>query len=190
MHKVASLLRLHQFLPFSRANGPGARAVIWVQGCSLGCPGCFNPDTHSFANGELVPVDDLFQKIADLKDSIEGITISGGEPLQQCEPLALLLERIRGETSLSVLIFTGYTWEELLKRPGAERILSCTDVLIAGRYVQEQRIARGMRGSNNKTIHLLTNRYTMADLEAVPTTEIIITEKGDVILSGINPVNH
>jgi pyruvate-formate lyase-activating enzyme len=40
-------LRLHQFLPSSHTNGPGLRAVLWVQGCSLGCPRCFNPATHS-----------------------------------------------------------------------------------------------------------------------------------------------
>src|SRR3972149_712339 len=41
------ILRLHALLPRSRANGPGMRAVIWFQGCTRGCPGCFNPETHA-----------------------------------------------------------------------------------------------------------------------------------------------
>jgi len=50
-------LRLHAFLPRSRANGPGWRSVVWVQGCSLGCPGCFNPQTHDRAEaGEVAEV--------------------------------------------------------------------------------------------------------------------------------------
>ena len=88
-------LRIHAFEPFSRANGPGVRAAIWVQGCSLGCPGCFNPDTHPFAGGELLAVDDLFRRILALGDAIEGITVSGGEPLQQRRPLLALLQRVR-----------------------------------------------------------------------------------------------
>src|SRR5262245_10990749 len=99
-------LRLHAFIPFSRANGPGTRAVIWSQGCTLNCPGCFNPETHSFKGGEEVSVDDLFRRLASIGERIEGITISGGEPLQQLHPLLAFLRRVRGETNLSVLLFT------------------------------------------------------------------------------------
>ena len=70
---MSTRLRLHAFLPRSRANGPGTRAVIWVQGCSLGCPGCFNPKTHAFSGGEEVPVEELFQRIVELGPAIEGI---------------------------------------------------------------------------------------------------------------------
>ena len=59
-------LRLHHFLPVSQVNGPGRRAVVWVQGCTLGCPGCFNPETHDAGNGNLARVDDLFTQIAAL----------------------------------------------------------------------------------------------------------------------------
>ena len=63
---MTTRLRLHAFLPRSRANGPGVRAVIWVQGCSLGCPGCFNPQTHAFSGGEVVTVEELFERIVGL----------------------------------------------------------------------------------------------------------------------------
>jgi len=182
------VLRVHGFLPFSRANGPGVRAAVWVQGCSLRCPGCSNPDTHPFVGGELVSVDDLFGHIVAPGDAIEGITVSGGEPLQQRRPLLALLQRVRRETSLSVLVFTGYTWEEIQRMPDAGALLACVDVLIAGRYDASQRLARDLRGSANQTVHLLTNRYTMADVQSVPPAEIVITKEGEVVVSGIDPV--
>ena len=182
------VLRLHHFLPRSRANGPGVRAVLWVQGCWLGCPGCFNPDTHVFTGGERVPVDDLWRRLVALRASIEGLTISGGEPLQQRRALLALLRRVRYETPLSVVLFTGYTWDEVQRMPEAEALLSCVDVLIAGRYDAAQRLARDLCGSANKTVHVLTDRYTMADVQAVPLAEVIITEVGEVIVSGIDPV--
>ncbi len=183
-----TILRVHQFLPFSRANGPGVRAVIWVQGCSLGCPGCFNPDTHPFVSGELVSVHELFDHTVALKDAVEGITVSGGEPLQQRRPLLALLQRVRGETPLSVLVFTGYTWEEVQRMRDAEALLPCIDVLIAGRYDAKKHFARDLRGSANKTVHFITDRYTMADLQAVPPAEVIITAEGEVVVSGIDPI--
>ena len=78
-----STLRLHGFEPCSAANGPGRRAVLWVQGCTLACPGCFNPRTHD-RSGDQVGVDELFSRIDQLGDRIEGVTVSGGEPLQGC----------------------------------------------------------------------------------------------------------
>ena len=187
------VLRVHHFLSFSRANGPGERTVIWVQGCTLGCPGCFNPETHPFEGGERVSVQDLFDRIVALGDTIEGITISGGEPLQQRRPLLALLGRVRRETPLSILVFTGYTWEEIQHMPDAEALLVCVDVLIAGRYDAYQQFTpedekRFLRSSTNQTVHTLTDRYTLASLQSVPPAEIIITADGEVAVSGVDPL--
>jgi anaerobic ribonucleoside-triphosphate reductase activating protein len=57
---MAPGLRLHGFVARSRANGPGIRAVVWTQGCTLGCPGCFNPGSHpSEGPGGEVATDEL-----------------------------------------------------------------------------------------------------------------------------------
>ncbi|MCX6914324.1 MAG: 4Fe-4S single cluster domain-containing protein [Verrucomicrobia bacterium] len=185
---MSTSLRLHAFLPLSRANGPGTRAVIWAQGCSLGCPGCFNPQTHALSGGEVILVEEVFQRVARLGPAIEGITLSGGEPLQQREAMAELLARIRCETNLSVLVFTGYTWEEVSALPQARGLLASVDVLVAGRYVAAERVARGLRGSGNKTVHLLTPRYSLADLQAVPEAEVFVGPNGEVSASGIGPL--
>lgn len=181
-------LNVHAILPSSRANGPGARAVIWVQGCSLGCAGCFNPGTHPFTGGELVATEDLFERIVSLAPAIEGITISGGEPLQQRPAVLDLVARIRRDTSLSVILFTGFTWEEVTAMPDGGRLLASVDVLVAGRYVEARRLASALRGSANKTVHLLTDRYTRAALEATPVGEVVLLPDGRLVVSGISPV--
>lgn len=182
-------LRLHHFEPASRANGPGVRAVIWVQGCAFGCPGCFNPETHAMRGGEDWPVAKLAERILSLKDQVEGLTISGGEPLYQHRALASLVESLRQKSDLSVLVFTGYDWSELQRLKGIERFLANIDVLLAGRYDASRRVARGLLGSSNKTVHMLTNRYTLDDLQAVPQAEVLLSPDGSVILSGIDPLS-
>jgi anaerobic ribonucleoside-triphosphate reductase activating protein len=184
----AATLRLHQFLPASRANGPGLRAVVWLQGCSLGCPGCYNPETHTFEGGQRVAIGDLFERLAALASTVEGVTFSGGEPLQQGAALLALLRRLRAETALSVLVFTGFTWAEVQRLPGSDELLKCVDVLIAGRYEQELRLARDLRGSSNKTVHFLTPRYGPGDLEEVPPAEVVIAPDGTVVATGIDPL--
>ncbi len=69
-----------------------------------------------------------------------------------------------------------------------ERFLDSVDVLLAGRYDAAQRVATGLLGSANKTIHLLTERYTLADLEAVPEAEVFVSAQGEILFSGINPL--
>ncbi|WP_168801705.1 4Fe-4S single cluster domain-containing protein [Glycomyces buryatensis] len=177
-------LRLHAFEPRSAANGPGVRAVVWVQGCTFACPGCFNPETHGRA-AEGTAVDGLFDRIAALGD-VEGVTVSGGEPLQQRGPVLALLRRIRTETALSSVVFTGYRWEEFERMPEAAALRECVDVLLAGRYERDRHLGAGLRGSGNKTVHLLSDRYTREDLEAVPRSEVIIRD-GRITVTGIDP---
>ncbi len=181
-------LRVHAVLENSQANGPGRRAVIWLQGCSLGCPGCFNPQTHPAQGGEWVEVDELANRLATWQDNLEGLTISGGEPLQQTKALGALLRSVRRQTSLSVIVFTGFEEAELHRQPGIGDLLACVDVLISGRYRAEQRMARGLLGSANKRLLFLSGRYTPADFADLPEAELIIGVDGQVTFSGIDPL--
>lgn len=181
-------IRIHRFEPASRSNGPGMRAVLWVQGCSLGCPGCFNPETHDPRGGEKQTVEQVVERIIALQDQIEGLTISGGEPAHQHRALSHLLKQVREKTHLSILVFTGYDWSELQRFPGIDNFLAQIDVLIAGRYDVSRRVAQGLIGSSNKTVHFLTDRYTSKDLEAIPQAEVIVSPDGEIILSGIDPL--
>jgi anaerobic ribonucleoside-triphosphate reductase activating protein len=182
-------LRVHHVEPASLSNGPGWRTVVWLQGCTLNCEGCFNPETHSSAAGEVIPVLNLFNMVFSYQSNLEGITISGGEPLQQLPALIAFLSAVRRETSLSVLLFSGYDWQEIQSMPKAGLLVSLVDVLIAGRYIFSQRLAQGLIGSGNKTTHLLSRRYSLADLAAVPEAEVILNQNGEIVFSGINPIH-
>ncbi len=181
------LIRLHATLPQSRANGPGLRGVVWFQGCSLGCRGCFNPETHAPDTGTTVPVESLAREILESWRGIEGITVSGGEPFQQPRALAHLLREVRTHEPLSVLLFSGYRLEEIHEIAGSAAVLDLTDVLIAGRFVPKLREARALIGSANQTAHFLTDRYGPEDLRSLPAAEIVIDATGRIVTSGIAP---
>ena len=183
---TAVIARVHAVEPRSRANGPGARYVVWLQGCTLGCPGCFNPATHPAIGGREVEVSALVREIAAV-DGVEGLTLSGGEPLQQPEAALALLRGARA-LGLSTLVFSGYTIDEIRAQPRGEPILSAIDVLVDGRYVSGERLGAGLRGSSNQRIHCLTARYTLAEVEGTPVAEIRIAPDGSVVLTGVNPI--
>jgi anaerobic ribonucleoside-triphosphate reductase activating protein len=192
---TAPPVHLHAVEPRSRANGPGVRFVLWFQGCSLGCPGCFNPGTHTAAQGSgdaggsrSRPVADLVADIVAQGAAIDGITLSGGEPLEQPEAALALVRAVRGAGELSILVFSGYAIGEIRARPGGAEFLAHIDVLVDGRYRASERLGRGLRGSQNQRIHLLTERYTLADVEATPEAEIRIDARGIVTLTGVNPL--
>lgn len=180
-------LRLHSFVPHSRANGPGLRAVVWVAGCSLHCAGCFNPATHDPALGQVISVADLFSQIVSTP-GIEGVTLTGGEPLPQPGPVLALLRRLRAETKLSTLLFTGFWPHEIARMPFRDELPPLLDVLIAGRYEHGRRNASGLIGSASKTVHFYTERYQTHDLAAIPPAEVIISSDGALVLTGIDPL--
>jgi len=187
-HAPLATARIHAVEPRSRANGPGIRFVVWFQGCTLGCAGCFNPTTHAGDGGREVALDELTAELAQAaRAGATGLSLSGGEPLQQPEAARALLEAARA-LGLSTLAFSGYTIDEIRALPGGPDVLARLDVLIDGRYVARDRLATGLRGSANQRIQRLTERHTLAEVEATPVAEIRIGPTGDVVLTGVNPL--
>lgn len=181
-------VRLHSIVPKSRANGPGVRTVIWFQGCTLRCPNCFNAETHSHVPRIVVKVPDLVRSLTHTGTNVEGITVSGGEPLEQPSGLLQLLRGVRNATNLSVILYSGYRLAEIETTPIGRAILAQVDVLIDGRYVHTQRLARSLRGSANQKLHRFTDRYTLAELESTVGCEIHINPRGEITMTGISPV--
>jgi anaerobic ribonucleoside-triphosphate reductase activating protein len=183
------MLRLHRFLPFTKAEGPGNRACLWVQGCPIRCPGCFNPGTWSKKGGEEVPVETIAGRILDAPD-IEGVTFLGGEPFEQAEALAELGGAVQAH-GLSVMTFTGYTLEEIegRSRPGWRELLSVTDLLLDGPYVKSLTdTSRPWVGSSNQRYHFLTSRYRHLEgqLENLPNRiEVCLQPDGRVLVNGL-----
>jgi anaerobic ribonucleoside-triphosphate reductase activating protein len=187
---LGAVLHLHAIERRSRANGPGVRFTVWMQGCSLGCPGCFNPGTHPDAGGTEWPVASLVDEITGERNAIEGVTISGGEPFEQPAGLRALVAELRARASrLSILVFSGFTRAEIERRPDGPAILAAIDVLVDGRYVDKRRLARELRGSGNQKVHLLTERYRPEEVAATPVAEIVIGADGLVRLSGVEPID-
>jgi anaerobic ribonucleoside-triphosphate reductase activating protein len=183
----ADTLQLAHFEPGSKSNGPGLRAVFWFQGCTLNCPGCFNPQTHPVQGGQTVNFDQIKSWLDMLSPEIEGITLSGGEPFLQAPAVFKLLDLAKAHR-LSSIVFTGFRWEELERIANFSQIIRLADVIISGRYQQNLRLAQGLLGSSNKKFHFLTNRYTFQDFLAIPQAEVLLTPDGQILFSGIDPL--
>jgi anaerobic ribonucleoside-triphosphate reductase activating protein len=152
------ILNLAGFLPRSEVNGPGSRAVVWVQGCPIRCRGCFNEAYWPFSPANLFTVDELASRITTLPD-IDGVTFSGGEPFAQAGALAILGDRVK-EAGLSLVTYTGFTPGQLAKGhcPTWDHLLRITDLLIAGPYMDELACKERYRGSSNQQVIPLSGR--------------------------------
>ena len=166
---AAAWLRVGARVPVTRVEGPGARYALWVQGCSIRCPGCCNPHLFDAALGSAVPVDALLAEVAVARPAIEGLTLLGGEPFDQAAAVARLAAGTRA-LGLSVMTFTGYTLEELRARADAavDALLLATDVLVDGRYEAARPERRRLwAGSENQRFHYLSDRYS-PEIEVPP----------------------
>ena len=182
-------IRVHKILIESYANGPGKRNVVWLQGCTLQCPGCFNPLTHDPAEGKSIPIEQLLTEL--IKAPCDGITISGGEPFQQPSALLELLTLIREQSSLPVLVFSGHSFPVLTDDPEYSICLPLIDALICGAYRQDLPPAyERFCSSANQELILLSDRYKKEDFENLPLGEYIIDGEGNAVLSGIVPFHE
>jgi anaerobic ribonucleoside-triphosphate reductase activating protein len=191
---------LHAMIPASRANGPSLRAVVFFQGCTVGCVGCWNPRTHPF-HGPEVTVDVVAQGVLrSCRDhTLEGVTFSGGEPLQQADSLLGLMHRLhRQAPELSFGMFSGYTehelaqgrywiWGDASSKQRRKRlwqdIRGCLDFAILGRFNQAQPSSLPLRTSRNQVLRVFTHRYSPADFSE-QSTEVSIKEGGRVEVTG------
>ena len=151
------MLNIFDFCEGSRVLGPGLRYIIWVQGCPFNCKGCTSPYGRTMKENILVELNSVAQSIIN-NSSIDGITISGGEPFLQASKLSILLKLVKKvRTELNVIVFTGFDFQEL-NWGESENFLKYIDVLIDGKYVDELNDNKGLRGSSNQKIHFLTKR--------------------------------
>jgi anaerobic ribonucleoside-triphosphate reductase activating protein len=180
-------LNLMGYVDQSEVNGPGCRAVIWVQGCLRECPGCFNPDSWSFKINQLMAVDTLVEKITSNPRN-EGVTFSGGEPFWQAPALADLARKLKAK-GLNVMSFTGFTLEQLQSKnapAGARDLLAQLDILIDGPYIQSLAInsPESQVSSSNQRVHVfnaaLKDRITWASDQ----TEVHVLKDGSRIVTG------
>lgn len=134
------------------ANGEGIRVSLFVSGCNLKCPECFNVNYQDFNFGlawnELVQ--DEFIKLG-CGEHIDGYSILGGEPLLQGREMLELVTSIRARSNKSIWMWTGLRFEELNEMQRS--IVSEVDVLVDGPFIEDRK-QRGLifKGSTNQRI--------------------------------------
>jgi anaerobic ribonucleoside-triphosphate reductase activating protein len=180
-------IQIYRLLERTKMAGPGWRFCIWVQGCSRHCKGCMAKETWQRDGGTAMDADRLLEQIADAAD-IEGITFLGGEPFEQPEVVAALAKQVRAK-GLSTVIFTGFTYEELLslENPHINRLLDATDLLIDGEFMEKEfDLSRPWVGSANQQFHFLTERYNECDLTGINNQiEVRISPNGKALVNGM-----
>jgi anaerobic ribonucleoside-triphosphate reductase activating protein len=183
----AKHLNIMGYVDESQVNGPGTRAVVWIQGCKRECDGCFNPASWSFEINQLISVDDLANKILSHPKN-QGVTFSGGEPFFQAKSLAEVARKVKG-AGLTVMSFSGFTLKELQsdKAPeGSQELLDQLDILVDGPFVKSLAIhsTESLVSSRNQQVHIfnpaLQNELSWASDEI----EIHVLKDGSYIITG------
>lgn len=177
-------LRVANIVARSKIYGPGWRTVIWFQGCTLACKGCWNKDLWPKVGGESWEVDELLNHLLEI--DTEGVTFLGGEPLEQAEPLATLMSGLKKQ-GRSIFLYSGFNVNEL-----NEAMLRCynlSDIAVMGRYVESLRNTNlRWRGSSNQIIEFNSETYTENDLDGEASEyEIHIDENGHYSIVGYPP---
>jgi anaerobic ribonucleoside-triphosphate reductase activating protein len=183
----AGYLNIMGYVDESEVNGPGCRAVVWVQGCKRGCSGCFNPDSWSFEINQLISIEELADKILSNPNN-QGVTFSGGEPFFQAPALAKLAKKLK-LAGLNVMSFSGFTLGELKSKKapvGAEELLSQLDILIDGPFVESLAIhsPNSLVSSSNQRVRLFNPALKNQLNWASDRIEIHILKDGSRIFTG------
>jgi anaerobic ribonucleoside-triphosphate reductase activating protein len=139
--------------PESIVDGPGFRYAVLLQGCPFSCRGCHNQQLQTFEGGKKTQISEI---LAEIKGNplLDGLTLSGGEPFAQSAACAKLARAVK-DLGLSVMIFTGYLWEDLIAAGNRDfnALIEAADIIVDGPFIMELRdIDLLFRGSSNQRI--------------------------------------
>jgi len=167
------IMRIHSLIPITEVNGPGKRFGVWLQGCSRKCPDCYNPEAQDAAGGYEMSIEDIYDKIVSTS-GIEGVSVSGGEPLEQAEALNELMTMLKKNTSLTILIFTAFTMPQLKEYPSVIRL---ADHIV-------------LNAKQEKKHFSCLNRPSVCLSDQLPQDiELHILENGDIQITGFPSEN-
>lgn len=169
------------------ALGPGYRAAIWVQGCPFHCPGCIAPEWIGVHPNQIVDPSLLAEQILADPD-IDGLTLSGGEPMLQAAGLARLVRLIREKRTVNVITFSGFQYQNLRTNPpnvSVSDLLHETDILVDGPFIKKLNDDRGLRGSSNQRFIALSDQIQVSQLENWKRKIEINISNGSMMVIGI-----
>ena len=156
--------------------GPGKRLLLFTQGCSLHCKGCVNQHLWEFDAGKNITAQEILELCAD----IEGITLHGGEPLDQSDGVLEIIRLLKA-AGKTVILFTGYQYKEL-SLPSQRMAWRAADLVISGRYVEEKRsIYLQFRGSTNQRVYSHQGKYKNYQIKDGKSVAVIrLNEDGEM----------
>ncbi|MDE6667588.1 MAG: radical SAM protein [Clostridia bacterium] len=161
--------------------GPGKRLLIFTQGCSIHCKGCVNPHMWNFGCGKDITAAEVLNICKENK--VDGITLLGGEPLDQATAILEVVKLIK-DNAFSVILFTGYTKKEL--KGDQVKVWGLADIVVSGRFIESKKnLYMQFRGSTNQRVYTHKGRYK--DYKAVDgQTVAILTldDKGSLDIKG------
>ncbi|MDR1735273.1 MAG: anaerobic ribonucleoside-triphosphate reductase activating protein [Oscillospiraceae bacterium] len=144
-------LRVAAVTQDSAVDGPGLRLAVFTQGCPRSCPGCHNPKTQDPGGGYDTTAGAVLREVR-RNPLLAGVTFSGGEPFLQPSPLAAIARAVKAR-GLTVWVYSGFLFEELLDLPGARELLEVCDVLVDGPFEQSKKSYDLLwRGSANQRL--------------------------------------
>ncbi len=184
-------IRINSYIPVTKVEGVGTRFAIWVQGCSIRCDDCANKHMWNFNGGNLYKVNDFINIIKSYKDKIEGITFLGGEPLNQIIPVIEICKAVQ-KFGLSVILFTGYEYENQKDNKNFQELIKYVDILIDGKYERDKTdFSRPWVGSSNQNYYFLSDRYNQSVIsEYKNKIEIRINPNNKIVLTGMGNFNE
>lgn len=161
-------IRLYGTVNDSIVDGSGLRYVIFTQGCLHHCPGCHNPDSHAIDGGYIEDTEQCLLEI-DQNPLLDGVTLSGGEPFLQATALIHFVQKVK-KRHLHVMIYSGYTFEEILELGDEEKkLLSLCDTLVDGKFILSLKSMELLyKGSSNQRI---------IDIQASLKTHMVIEQE-------------
>ena len=184
-------MRIGYMLSPVHSLGPGERVCLWTKGCSKHCKGCISPELQPFIGEDIdeIILGKILIQTAE-RGNCTGLTISGGDPMEQSEPLLRLLQAVKPAFE-DVLVYTGYTLEELYEGVVGETGKLCLeyiDVLIDGKYEDNLNHPECvLRGSKNQKIHFLNENMRASYEEYMKKGRILETfnHNDKMIITGI-----
>lgn len=182
-------MKLHAVLKGSLANGPKRSVVVWVQGCSLRCPGCCNPETHGPHGGYERESGELADEII-ADESLEGLTISGGEPFDQLSEVTNLIALVHViRPDMCIVVFTGYSLYSNGSKT-VQDVVRLIDILVEGPYMMSLPGKDPLVASTNQKVSFPTGRYGPDDLVNIPRVEVLVKEDGTTIETGFGSLTR
>lgn len=147
-------LQVADYIKTSVVDGPGIRQVLFLSGCRFACEGCHNPDLQDFQYGKSMSILDV-EKLFTFDTRINRVTFTGGEPMEQAFALEKLAGRLINKGIEDILIYSGYTIEEIFSEGDENKInlLKKCNTLIDGRFdISKKDLRLPFRGSANQRI--------------------------------------